>query len=104
MKLEGTFKAHFDHTGSRVTARQCFLRTSSYVSQLVEPRFKYRDVLSGGRSNPPPCPPLTRRSCAGATPSVRVGQVVQRPIGCLFVALLAHVRFGFRTYRSERRF
>lgn len=42
MKLEGTFKAHFDHTGSRVTARQCFLRTSSYVSQLVEPRFKYR--------------------------------------------------------------
>jgi len=51
MKLEGTFKAHFDHTGSRVTARQCFLRTSSYVSQLVEPRFKYRDVLSGGRSS-----------------------------------------------------
>jgi len=44
MKLEGTFKAHFDHTGSRVTARQCFLRTSRYVSQLVEPRFKI-DVL-----------------------------------------------------------
>jgi hypothetical protein len=40
MKLEGTFKAHFDHTGSRVTARQCFLRTSRYVSQLVEPGFK----------------------------------------------------------------
>ena len=44
MKLECTFKAHFDHTGSRVTARQCFLRTSRYVSQLVEPRFKI-DVL-----------------------------------------------------------
>jgi len=48
MKLEGTFKAHFDHTGSRVTARQCFLRTSRYVSQLVEPRFKI-DVLRADR-------------------------------------------------------
>ena len=56
MKLEGTFKAHFDHTGSRVTARQCFLRTSSYVSQLVEPRFKYRRTFCEwrtGSTNPP---------------------------------------------------
>ena len=56
MKLEGTFKAHFDHTGSRVTARQCFLRTSSYVSQLVEPRFKIDVRSEGGRSSPhKPC-------------------------------------------------
>lgn len=99
MKLEGTFKAHFDHTGSRVTARQCFLRTSSYVSQLVEPRFKYRDVLSGGRSSA-----AHATFVRGRYARLRVGQVVFLKIGCLLVALLAHVRFGFRTYRSERRF